>query len=96
MKKLYCIIVCVVLAGNVFAYDFSSIAPSGQTLYYSFHIGGTGEVSVSYPGEINPKPTGNLVIPSTVFYGGTTYSVTRIGFQAFDNCSGLTTPNTYW
>ena len=33
---------------------------------------------------------GNVTIPSTVTYNGTTYSVTAIGSDAFHGCSGLT------
>ena len=33
---------------------------------------------------------GNVVIPETVTYNGTTYSVTSIGDYAFYNCKGLT------
>ena len=82
MKKIYCLLLCVVLAGNVFAYDFSSVAPSGQTLYYSFITGG---VCVSSPGVI-----GNLTIPSSVSYGGNTYMVTSICESAFLGSAGLT------
>ena len=78
---------------SVFAYDFSAVAPSGQTLYYN--IGG-GEVTVTYPGSSSSywngysKPTGNLTIPDSATYGGTTYAVTSIGNVAFRGCSGLT------
>ena len=72
------------------AYDFSAQAPSGQTLYYNIvsdHAElvrpGTGSAYVNYV-------TGNLVIPSTVTYNGTTYSLTRIDNDAFYLCSGLT------
>ncbi|MBR3938887.1 MAG: leucine-rich repeat domain-containing protein, partial [Bacteroidales bacterium] len=34
--------------------------------------------------------TTSVVIPSTVTYQGTTYSVTSIGYEAFYNCRGLT------
>ena len=34
--------------------------------------------------------SGNLIIPSTISYNGTTYSVTSIGNDAFSCCSGLT------
>ena len=34
--------------------------------------------------------SGNLIIPSTISYNGTTYSVTSIGEWAFSYCSGLT------
>ena len=33
---------------------------------------------------------GDITIPATVTYGGTTYSVTRIGSEAFSYCTGLT------
>ena len=96
MKKIFCIIVCITLVGNVFAFTltFSAVAPSGQTLYYYTNLG-SGEVSVTYPGNHSgysgyTSPTGNLTIPSTVSYEGYTYSVTSIGGAAFYNCSGLT------
>ena len=39
----------------------------------------------------NPdKYSGDIVIPSTVTYNDVTYSVTSIGFCAFQDCSGLT------
>ena len=34
--------------------------------------------------------SGNVVIPETVTYNGTIYSVTSIGWSAFFGCSGLT------
>ena len=36
------------------------------------------------------KPTGDLVIPGSVTYGGTGYTVTTIGNGAFLGCTGLT------
>ena len=36
------------------------------------------------------KPTGNLTIPESVTYGGTSYPVTSIGGKAFYGCTGLT------
>ena len=42
-------------------------------------------------------PTGELVIPGQVTYNGTTYTVNRIGYNAFRNCSDITSvvlPNT--
>ncbi|MCK5815769.1 MAG: leucine-rich repeat protein [Flavobacteriaceae bacterium] len=36
------------------------------------------------------SPTGDLIIPATVTYSETTYSVTAIGASAFKDCTGLT------
>ena len=78
------------------AYDFSAVAPTGQTLYYNITSSGSSpKVSVTCPDSYYfwsgySEPTGNLTIPSTVTYGGTTYSVTSIGDFAFYGCSGLT------
>ena len=48
-------------------------------------------VSVTVTGHVDGQSaTGSLVIPETVEYNGSTYSVTRIGYLAFHNCSGLT------
>ena len=76
---------------SVFAFDFSAVAPTGQTLYYNI-VNGNAEVTCpqSYSWGSYTKPTGVLTIPSTVSYNGTTYSVTSIGEYAFYYCSGLT------
>ena len=73
------------------AYNFSAVAPSGQTLYYNIvgnNVQVTGQNS-RYP-YYSTYPTGALTIPDTVTYNGTTYSVTSIGSYAFYQCSGLT------
>lgn len=106
MKKnvLILLVVMLSLSSTTFAYnyDFSAVAPSGQTLYYRIIYDGTS-VSVvcpnfSYSGGYFgfTEPTGALTIPSIVSNGGSTYNVTAIWSNAFFNCSGLTTPNTYW
>ena len=103
-RFVFAAILTLALTSKVFAYDFSSVAPSGQTLYYTFdYTTGGGGVEVTYPGVLDydnqsydncwsgySKPIGNLTIPSSVSYGGNTYSVTSIGYWAFYGCSGLT------
>ena len=79
------------------AYDFSAVSPSGHTIYYNIVDVGyqVPRVSVTYPntsespwGNIQ-RPYGNLVLPETVTYNGTTYNVAYIGEKAFQGCVGL-------
>ena len=101
MKKFLVLFFVAFLSINFsWAYDFSAVAPSGQTLYYT--ISGTNAM-VTYPNasvdldDLNPavwsgfaKPTGALVIPSSVTHNGQTYSVTAIDAYAFYECRGIT------
>lgn len=92
------VLMAMTFPGRVEAYDFSATAPTGQTLYYNIN---GNDVTVTYPTKIYnggmlegswngyTTPTGNLTIPSTVDYGGTTYSVTAIDQRAFAQCNGL-------
>ena len=50
----------------------------------------TYENSNSFNNPYYSDLSGDLVIPVTVTYSGTTYSVTSIGSYAFNGCSGLT------
>ncbi len=85
---------------KVYAYSFSAVCPSGQTLYYNITDATNHYVEVTYPTwgwGIYTRPSGNLVIPDLVEYNNTMYSVTNIGEYAFDDCIGLTSvsfPNT--
>lgn len=82
---------------NAFAFDFSAVAPTGQTLYYN--IRGSNVIitrpSINWSGY--SKPAGNLTIPSSVVSNGVSYNVVAIDFFAFGYCSNLTSvsiPNT--
>ncbi len=100
MKRLFAIILLSVLfCASAFAYDFSAVCESGQTLYYNitsnvepytvevtFEIDGTEWNYVFYSDFL----TGDLVIPESVTNNDTTYSVTSIGNYAFYNCWELT------
>lgn len=76
-------------------YDFSAVAPTGQTLYYK--INGSS-VEVTHPrlgGGAGgwsgyTRPTGALTIPDSVSYGSTVYIVTSIDTTTFFGCGGLT------
>lgn len=60
-------------------------------IYYS--IISSNKVYVTYRGTSyanETEYTGSIIIPETVTYSGTTYSVTNIGSHAFHGCTGLT------
>jgi hypothetical protein len=75
------------------AHDIEVANADGKTIYYDWANNHT-ELSVSYRGwdpyYFTNRYTGNVVIPETVTYNGTTYPVTSIGNSAFSGCSSLT------
>lgn len=101
MKRLIFIAALLALGiQSVSAADFSSISPSGHTLYYNINDAVAHTLTVTYPAANwvgYTKPTGTLIIPDTVSYMGINYVVTVIGEEAFEECSGITNvtlPNT--
>lgn len=76
--------------------DFQAVAPSGQTVYYKIVQGGvevTFPYNAQYPNDGwngYTKPTGALVIPDSVGYGGVTYAVKAVSNHAFYECTDLT------
>ena len=84
MKKL--VLTLAILAGfmmQTLAHDFQS----GNLLYT---IISTNPPCVSLDGHVDGENAqGELVIPETVEYESITYTVTKIGYEAFYNCSGL-------
>ena len=96
MKKIALILLLAASVLTSWAYDFSAVAPSGQTLYYNIS-GSNVTLTCPGPSEWNPdyayvghiKPSGDLVIPSTVVNNGITYPVTSIYFGTFFDCDSL-------
>ena len=83
MKKLFSFFLALLATTTLWAYDFQS-----GDLYYdiiSNHEPYTVEVA-SNDGQYS----GDITIPETVDYNGITYSVTRIGMWAFEDCKSLT------
>lgn len=81
-KSLLLLSLTVAFAMQASAQDFSV-----DGLDYSVSDADNNEVAVSgYEGN---DLSGDLDIPSTVDYNGTTYTVTSINNQAFMSCSGL-------
>ena len=81
MKKLM-IILCTILCANILA---AQTFTSGGLKY---EVIDNNSVKVARQNSFDIS--GSVVIPSTVTYNGTTYSVTSIGESAYSGCSGLT------
>ncbi|MBP5371405.1 MAG: leucine-rich repeat domain-containing protein [Bacteroidales bacterium] len=83
MKKLISLFLTLFVASSVWAYGFEV-----DGIYYDYDWSEQKAIVVGeYGGGIY---SGDITIPSTVTYDGTTYDVTIIGYQAFSNCTELT------
>ena len=84
--NLSLLLLALLLPATASAYDFEV-----DGIYYKVN---GNEVTVTYKGyyesDYQNDYSGNVAIPATVTYNGTTYSVTSIGYGAFYGCSGLT------
>ncbi len=83
-------LILLLLPQQLAAYDFMV-----DGLCYNRNSDGTS-VTVTYENSSSPRYSnlcGDIIIPETVTYSGTTYSVTTIGGGAFSGCSGLISVN---
>lgn len=88
MQKVILLFATLLALGQTaFAYDFSAVAPTGQTLYFNVLVGGMAQVTHQ---QSYYYMNGSLEIPASVTYLGTTYPVTSINPSAFSQCTGLT------
>lgn len=85
MKKLFFFIL-LLCATNMFAQDFQS----GDLFYY---WDSWEEKTVRVAGHESYKSFTEVTIPPTIEYAGETYTVTKIGGYAFNDCQSLTTVN---
>ena len=87
MKKLVTLLFALVATTALWAHDFDV-----NGIYYKILNG--SEVAVTYRGssydEYADEYSGSVIIPSSVTYNGTTYSVTSIGEWTFYGCFSLT------
>lgn len=93
MRKVLFMLAMLIVICPVKAYDFSAVAPSGQTLFYNI-IGDNAEVTYqtlsSWGISTYANLQGGLIIPDGVYYDGVYYNVTSIGDFAFRSCDGIT------
>ena len=63
-------------------------------IYYNYLDESAKTVAVTYWGSYSSsyhnEYSGSVIIPSSITYNGTSYSVTSIGEEAFSGCTGLT------
>ena len=86
-KNILLSLLVILLSINVFAYDFSAVCETGQTLYYEIFDAQHHYVRIVSPNLKGwsgfEAPSGEMVIPSVVSYQGTEYVVREIGGHAF-------------
>ncbi len=87
MKKLIFLLFFACLSIGVQAYDFTVKSEDGVAIYYNYFDKSKNTVAVTSASQMY---SGEVAIPSSVTYNGTTYSVISIESYAFQNCSGLT------
>ena len=89
LKHLFTALLLLCCAGTATAHDFEA-----GGIYYNITDDTNKTVEVTNRGtfydEYSYEYTGSVVIPESVTYNGTTYSVTSIGSFAFCDCTGLT------
>ena len=82
MKKILFTLIMLIATLSLHAHDFEV-----DGIYYNYLDKTTKTIKVT---RGSTKYTGSVIIPSSVTYGGVTYSVTEIGGLAFYYCTGLT------
>ena len=102
MKRFYKVLMALIVVAlscqNLYAYDFSVENSDGKTIYYNKTSDSTVEVTYKTTSVLESSYfvyTGHVSIPSTVTYGGVTYTVTGIGAQAFYCKTGTASHTTY-
>ena len=81
--RVLALVACISCAIGANAYSFEV-----NNIYYT--ITGTNTVEVDMKAYHANTYTGDVTVPETVSYNGTTYRVTSVGSLAFMECSGLT------
>ena len=89
MKSLVLAVMGLLCCMSVSAEDFEV-----DGIYYNITSQADKTVAVTYQGNdyssFYDEYSGEVTIPESVTYSGNTYSVTSIGFGAFNDCRSLT------
>ena len=86
--RLFAALSLILTAQTASAYDFEAKNSDGVTIYYDITSSEDLTCEVTY--KDGSEYEGAVAIPSSVSYGGKTYSVSSIGDYAFDHGDGLT------
>ena len=82
------------LTALLFALTSWAVGVEIDGIHYLLNSSTNTATVARYTSSTNNNPnaayTGNITIPASVSYGGTTYTVTSIGDEAFKECTGLT------
>ena len=95
-RYLLLLLMLPLMAAKAYAYDFSAVCSTGQTLYYNITDNESHLVELTCPGTNDypwngyTEPEGHISIPSTVTYNDVEYTVSAIGDYAFYECYDLT------
>ena len=97
LSVLIVLLLNVVGLTKMYAYSFSAVCSTGQTLYYNIIDYDNHYVELTYPGSSTnfnywtgfTTPTGNIILSDSVQYNGVTYTLTTIGNCAFCSCGSL-------
>lgn len=89
-RSLLLALIAAMLPQLANAYDFMVDGLCYNYNSDSMSVTVTWQNNASYPDPNYTDLNGDLVIPESVTYNSTTYSVTLIGDEAFCNCTGLT------
>ena len=84
MKKILGLLFLAFFPIAMMAYDCEV-----NGIFYNLN-NNTKTAEVTYESSTSYPYSGEVVIPSSILYNGITYSVTRIGSNAFEDCTGLT------
>ena len=89
LQTLFFALIAMMMPIGLSAHDFEV-----GGIYYKIASAEDNTVEVTFSGDsynaVDDEYTGEVTIPATVIYEGTTYDVTSIGVSAFRGCTSLT------